>query len=236
VCGVLDLNIGNAVLIVIMIMMSMAVCVVWCGVLAALSVSTVLSVTLSLSLRLSLLFFFSCLQDNALHHHLKFTTTHASYLTVLLPLPMYLFQSSSTAPQRNFHLRTAISQLNDLLYSRMLSKGHSSDNPDSVYQGDSQGRLTAHMVPPLYPSLPLYFFSPSLSSSISPSLSRSSVPPFLVHLSLPFSFISPSLSRSSIPPFLVHLSLPFSFVPLLLSSPFSFLSYTDSASHIISIT
>lgn len=110
---------------------------------------------------------------------------------------MFLFLSSSTAPQRNFHLRTAISQLNDLLYSRMLSKGHSSDNPDSVYQGDSQGRLTAHMVPPLYPSLPLYLFSPSLSSSMSSLLFRSSLPPLLVHLSLPFSFIFPSLSRLS---------------------------------------
>ena len=63
-----------------------------------------------------------------------------------LVLSVSLFLQRFLAPQRNFHLRTAISQLNDLLYSRMLSKGHSSDNPDSVYQGDSQGRPTAHMV------------------------------------------------------------------------------------------
>lgn len=91
------------------------------------------------------------------HYH----TTNAPYLKCHC---ICLVLHCIAAPQRNFHLRTAISQLNDLLYSRMLSKGHSSDNPDSVYQGDSQGRLTAHMVHsslphPLPNSSTLLFYS-----------------------------------------------------------------------------
>ena len=53
---------------------------------------------------------------------------------------------SLPANQRNYHLRNAMSQLNGLLFSRMLSKGHSTDNPDSVYQQGTQGGLTALMV------------------------------------------------------------------------------------------
>ena len=120
---------------------------------------------------------------------------------------MFLFPSSSTAPQRNFHLRTAISQLNDLLYSRMLSKGHSSDNPDSVYQGDSQGRLTAHMVPSFPPFL-LHFSlpAPSLIHVIS-LLSSTSV--FSLILTRPLTLFQSHrwLSRCPLLPHTVYTSL-----------------------------
>jgi hypothetical protein len=70
--------------------------------------------------------------------------TTASRTSQWITLP--LLWNSDAANQRNFHLRNAMSQLNGLLYARMLSKGHSSDNPDSVFQQGTQGGLTAHMV------------------------------------------------------------------------------------------
>jgi hypothetical protein len=164
----------------------------------------------------SLLYFFSCLQDNALRQNLKFTTTHASYLTGFLSLFLFLFLSCSAAPQRNFHLRTAISQLNDLLYSRMLSKGHSSDNPDSVYQGDSQGRLTAHMVPSVLPFLLHFSVPPSLPPSLATcSLSHSCYFSSVLYFSFSLILTRPlvlfqlqrSLSRCPLLPHTVYTSL-----------------------------
>ena len=72
------------------------------------------------------------------------TYTYINKLTHDHPYP---YTYTHTAPQRNYHLRSAISQLNGLLYTRMLSKGHISDNnPDSVLQADISSGLTSNMV------------------------------------------------------------------------------------------